>query len=355
MAASPSSLNFWYYGILFVIFFSCIATLILNFSSSFLFSSSSSSSPETTTQQQQQIPNVVHERIQLNALRDAFFCPTSNSSTHDEEKVFGCENTHNKKEPIRIAFVGDSIMYGNGTHAGDVAGGKLFQIGSWVNEVIANLKHRADTYCSNSPLFVSSSSSSSSIVIKSSPPFFIPPNARNFGIGKVSVTCKFNQIQKTKIFKQAVMFRPHVLVLGVGLNDCVPYCKEFTKERFVAEMKKIILANFSSAQFVVLVGPPPMEVSAFTIGFGFRPWVVQDTIVPLFRQVSREMNMKSIPFLDVFKEWSIEFKNGTAFENNYNKSALIEKNLLIGDGIHPSLKGHQDIAMRFEKMICGER
>ncbi|MBO4500156.1 MAG: hypothetical protein J5732_07890 [Bacteroidaceae bacterium] len=157
-----------------------------------------------------------------------------------------------KKEPVRIACVGDSITYGHG---------------------IANRER--DTY----PALLDSLLGSGYDV-------------RNFGIsGRTLMNCGDFPYMSEQIYREALDFAPQIVTIMLGTNDSKP--QNWTcKNNFKSDLKLLIdsFRELPSKPDVLLCLPVPAMGGAW----GINDSVIYNGVIPYIKEVASEEGIRLI-------------------------------------------------------------
>jgi acyl-CoA thioesterase I len=141
-------------------------------------------------------------------------------------------------------------------------------------------------------------------------------DVRNFGVGGTTLLKKgdFPYWNETA-FRNALDFRPHIVILSLGTNDSKPQNRVFLDEFFADCMDMIgrFRAVNPNVHLLVCNCPPVIRD-----GYGITDSVIRDRIIPILRAVRDSAVTDSI-------DW-------------YGK--LLDKGELFPDGIHPNGTGY---------------
>ena len=154
-----------------------------------------------------------------------------------------------------------------------------------------------------------------------------PDKVLNYGVGGTTALkngdSPYWQAQK---YQFALDWKPTVVLIEFGTNDSKKQNWQY-KSNFRADYVALInsFKTLSSSPKIYLCIPPP----AFSQNFDVSPGVVQYEIVPIVRDVAKEMNLKVIDFYTL----------------------MIDKPKLFIDGIHPTAEGAALLAKEAHRVI----
>ena len=178
-----------------------------------------------------------------------------------------------QKEPVRVACIGNSITYGFG------------------------IKDRAKTY----PHQLGDLLGKNYIV-------------KNFGVsGRTMLKKGYYPYWKENAFKEALAFKPQIVIICLGTNDSKPWNWKYGDEFYsdYTSMVKVFRNNGNPEIFVSYCPP------AFSHKYSISDSVIHYQVIPLVDSVRKELHTKLIDFYDKMK----------------NDSSM------FFDGIHPDAKG----------------
>jgi len=197
----------------------------------------------------------------------------------------------NKKEPIKVACIGNSITYG------------------------AKIKNRFQN-------------SYPSILQQMLGEGY---DVRNFGVSGCTCLHKGNKpYVKRKEYKEALAFNPDIVTIKLGTNDSKAYNWCF-KDEFKDDLKSLISSfeSLPSHPKIYLCLPVPVMRPNFRI----QQDVVADEVVPMVKQVAIEKNLSQIDLYD----------------------ALLPFPKYFVDGVHPNALGAEIIAATIYKKFIGKK
>ena len=247
----------------------------------------------------------------------------------DASRVTAQRNRPRAQRELRVACVGDSITYGNGTH---VARKERDFEGSYPLELQA-------AFDRNSAL-----------------PFKVAVlNYAKSGRTAGDIPEKFS-FRRSPEFDQSLRSEPHVVMLMLGTND--------SKNRTwagVAEFEKDI--DFFISKYralptrpaIVLMSPPP----ALSFLGRIRYEIIRNDQLPALRRLSQQLHTG---FVDVFGALSQLLPRDTVPPKQWplGRRAFVNKPRppgadLLHDGVHPTIVGHQAIAAAVVADVCGSK
>jgi len=192
-----------------------------------------------------------------------------------------------KPEPVRVACIGDSITYG--------AGVQNREMNCYPAVLQAML---GDGYI-----------------------------VKNFGVnGATLLNAGDNPYTKQKAYKDALAFKPNIVVLKLGTNDTKPQNWKHA-DKFDADYAAIIKSfqDLSSKPKVILCTPVP----AYPSNFGITDTIIKGEVKP---KVEALANAQKLSMVDLY-------------------TALSDKAKLFPDKIHPNAEGAKLIAEAVKSAI----
>jgi len=153
---------------------------------------------------------------------------------------------------------------------------------------------------------------------------------QNFGVsGATLLNLGDKPFMKENAYKEALQFKPEIVVIKLGTNDSKPQNWEEYKSYFIRDYKSLITSfRTANPQVKVFVCLP---VPAFGEAFGIREKVIRDDILPLVKAIAAEE--KAI-LIDLY-------------------NPLLNDGDLFPDKIHPNAKGAKKIAELVFEVIKG--
>lgn len=156
-------------------------------------------------------------------------------------------------------------------------------------------------------------------------------DVRNFGVnGATLLKQGDNPYYKTDAYKQALDFKPNVIVIKLGTNDSKPQNWQH-KADFAADYKDVIAA-FKQVDPQVKVYTC-FPVPAFPGQWGINDTIIKTEVVPIVTQVAQDTGATVI---DLYK-------------------ALSGKPDLFPDTVHPNRKGAGLIALEVYRSLTGNK
>jgi len=204
---------------------------------------------------------------------------------------------NNGGEALRIACVGDSLTYGNGSHVG-----KTERVGE-----------------GNYPLTLARLLRCPHKV-----------TVGNFGFSGATVSTVPKRkgtgqpFNTTRAFQGAMRFFPHIVILMLGTNDAKP--KVWSHGVFTRHLRQLIRTLTSQPQMKVfyLMLPPPVTSH---LG-GIDSVTLESHVLPALRSFAVEQGLSTI---DLHSKYAVTLHH---------------------DGVHPSRKGHDLIAHVVHDALC---
>jgi lysophospholipase L1-like esterase len=154
---------------------------------------------------------------------------------------------------------------------------------------------------------------------------------QNFGVSGATLMSRGDlPYVRQAAFANAQACNPDIVIIKLGTNDSKPQNWQY-KGDFVRDYENMIdtFRALPSRPQVWICKPVP----AFYVNFSIRPDVIQDEILPLIDQISRE---KNAPVIDLY----------TALQDSGN---------LFPDGIHPNAEGAGLMAQTIAPFLLGVR
>jgi len=154
---------------------------------------------------------------------------------------------------------------------------------------------------------------------------------RNFGVSGATLLKKGDlPYWKQKAFKDALAFRPHVVVIQLGTNDTKPRNWKYEDE-FADDYKAMIdrFRALDSEPRIFICRPVP----AFPGRWGIRDAVVRERVIPAVDRVAKE---KKVGVIDLYE-------------------ALKGKKTLFPDTVHPNAEGAGVMAKTIAGVLTGAK
>jgi len=153
---------------------------------------------------------------------------------------------------------------------------------------------------------------------------------KNFGVGgSTMLNTGDKPYEKQGAFKQALEFKPDVVVLKLGTNDSKPQNWKH-KDDFAASAKGHLAAFQQANPNVRLYVCLP--VPAFPGNFGIRDEIIKGEVIPLLKAVAAD---KQAEVIDLY-------------------AALTGHDKLFPDKVHPNDEGYTLIAKAIAKALTGQ-
>lgn len=156
-------------------------------------------------------------------------------------------------------------------------------------------------------------------------------DVRNFGVSGVTMLKNGDKpYDKQKAYKQALAYKPDIVVIMLGTNDSKPQNWDQHKDEYVGDYKDLIeqfrKANANARIYCCL------PVPAFPGGYGIREAIIGPEIVPMVRQVAEETHSSVIDL----------------------HSALQNSKEHFPDTVHPDPEGARQMAAAVYSAITGK-
>jgi len=144
---------------------------------------------------------------------------------------------------------------------------------------------------------------------------------QNFGVsGATLLNLGDKPYMKEQAYKEAIMFKPEIVVIKLGTNDSKPHNWDEYKSYFIRDYKSLLTSfKIANPKVVIFVCLP---VPAFGDAFNIRDKVIKEEILPLVKIVASEEKVGLINLYDPF----------------------LNLGELFPDKIHPNAKGAKKIA-----------
>jgi lysophospholipase L1-like esterase len=155
-------------------------------------------------------------------------------------------------------------------------------------------------------------------------------DVRNFGVSGATLLKKGDKpYWKQKAFKDALAFRPHVVIIKLGTNDTKPQNWKHQAE-FAADYEAMVdqFRTLDPAPRIFLCRPVP----AFPGRWGIRDEIVREGVIPL---VDRVAKAKQTGVIDLYK-------------------ALDGKKEFFPDTVHPNAEGAGVMAKTIAGVLTGK-
>ncbi len=122
---------------------------------------------------------------------------------------------------------------------------------------------------------------------------------QNFGVNGSTMLKKSDRpFVKEPEYQNAIFFSPKIVIISLGTNDSKTQNWKNSQE-FVADYKEFIhvFKALSSVKKILLGLPPP----AFSHSWNIDPIVIQNSVVPLIKQIAKEENLQTVDFFTLFQ------------------------------------------------------
>lgn len=243
-----------------------------------------------------------------------------------------CSNTGGA-DRIRVACVGDSITYGNGSH---VRKKEREGEGSYPLALAVRLR-RATPFAKPSRFIV-----------------------RNFGNSGKTVTPEKPKwsYRHTKEYQQSLAFVPHIVVVLLGTNDSKPRHWR-GRNQFLEDYRTLLDAyrTLPTNPLIVLASPPPVYPTApATRVWGVDPAIISDAIAVALRddktrrELLRNPGNATPPLIDLFAHFSALMEGVNGSPSHKRGGGRLSK--YFTDGVHPTVVGHESIADVVFAALC---
>ena len=154
---------------------------------------------------------------------------------------------------------------------------------------------------------------------------------RNFGVSGRTLLRKGDlPYWRTKQYKQALAWKPNVVVIKLGTNDT-----KMNNWKYRDELEKDLIDLAKS--FISLPSKPKvflaLPIPAFVKGKRIDGGRVANGVVPVVKKVAQKLNL---PIIDLY-------------------SRMLNKRKMMPDGIHPNARGAYELAAEVYKSITGKK
>lgn len=243
------------------------------------------------------------------------------------------------QEELRIACVGDSITFGNGTHTEKHS--QYLRGGNYPRELASLLSARFET----DAFPVNRSVSGSAI----EPSTWRKRNwvvVRNFGKGSTTVTNRSGKFsyRSTREFRKSLAFLPHIVVVMLGTNDSKDrHWKHATS--FSEEYASLVneYASLATHPTVVLLTPPPLCGSD---RYHLRAGTIRDDVRPAVLKLRSRWHV-----VDIYQVLR-KVPEMRACELRNSDNLFPAWKMILHDGVHPTQVGHRLIAHAILDSLC---
>lgn len=152
---------------------------------------------------------------------------------------------------------------------------------------------------------------------------------RNFGVSGRTMIQKSNSYMKEKAYKQALDFRPDILIIKLGTNDTNPIFWKY-KNEYPKDMQTMIRSfkQVSPAVKIYLCYPVTINGKKFSE----RDKVITTEVIPMINEVAKEVNAQVIDLHTV--------------------TANMPENFV--DNLHPNEQGAHILAKTIYKALTGK-
>jgi lysophospholipase L1-like esterase len=256
---------------------------------------------------------------------------------------------------LRVACIGDSITYGNGSHTGKR---DRDDEGSYPLELEALFKQMAVTAERNPGRGLRTSTNEST----SSPAntFEFTVSVLNYGKGSRTASdtpTKFSY-RRTSEFDHSQAANPHIILFMLGTNDS----KLRTWQGMQEYLKDLyffidVYQRLPTKPEIILLTPPP---ALSTLGH-ISEHTIRTEIVPAIRQAAAESNIHVVDIHGTFVRILTETIDLPTVEPKHwplhhrDRSRPIPGDAYFNDGVHPTVRGHRIMATIVHNAICAPR